>query len=259
MYKVMIVDDEPIIVEGLSRSIAWEKWNCKVAATAHDGLEGKKIIEEIHPDIVFMDICMPEMDGLSMIAAIHSQFPDLEVCVLTGYRDFEYAKEAIRLGVTRFLLKPSYRDELEEAIGKMCGNLKRKGITGDEPKRDPQDGEAAEAHKESASSSFIVKNALTYIEENYTKKLTLCEVAEKTYVSQWHLSKLLNRHTGQSFSDILNHVRIEHAKELLKNPSLRIGDISEQVGFLDLAHFSRVFKKQEGVSANEYRNQVLGK
>ena len=211
MYKVMIVDDEPIIVEGLSRSIAWEKWNCKVAATAHDGLEGKKIIEEIHPDIVFMDICMPNMD------------------------------------------------ELEEAIGKMCGNLKRKGITGDEPKRDPQDEEAAEAHKESASSSFIVKNALTYIEENYTKKLTLCEVAEKTYVSQWHLSKLLNRHTGQSFSDILNHVRIEHAKELLKNPSLRIGDISEQVGFLDLAHFSRVFKKQEGVSANEYRNQVLGK
>ena len=80
MYKVMIVDDEPIIVEGLSRSIAWEKWNCKVAATAHDGLEGKKIIEEIHPDIVFMDICMPEMDGLAMIAAIHSQFPDLEVC-----------------------------------------------------------------------------------------------------------------------------------------------------------------------------------
>ena len=104
-----------------------------------------------------------------------------------------------------------------------------------------------------------MKNALTYIEENYTKKLTLCEVAEKTYVSQWHLSKLLNRHTGQSFSDILNHVRIEHAKKLLKNPSLRIGDISEQVGFLDLAHFSRVFKKQEGVSANEYRNQVLGK
>ena len=82
-----------------------------------------------------------------------------------------------------------------------------------------------------------MKNALTYIEENYTKKLTLCEVAEKTYVSQWHLSKLLNRHTGQSFSDILNHVRIEHAKELLKDPSLRIGDISEQVGFLDLAHF----------------------
>lgn len=274
MYKVMIVDDEPIIVEGLSRSIAWDKWNCKIVATAHDGLEGKKLIEKYRPDIIFMDINMPEMDGLSMIAAINSQFPDLQVCVLTGFRDFEYAREAIRLGVTRFLLKPSNMDELEESIGTMCDNLKKKGITGEEPEKaltETQETQAAEPDqildeassdedkKESASSSFIVKNALAYIEENYTQKLTLGEVAEKTYVSQWHLSKLLNRHIGQSFSDILNHVRIEHAKELLKDPALRIGDISEQVGFLDLAHFSRVFKKQEGVSANEYRNQILGK
>ncbi len=116
----------------------------------------------------------------------------------------DYAQKAIRLGVTRFLLKPSNMDELEEAISAMC------------------------------------------------------EVAEKNYVSQWHLSKLLNRHTGQSFSDILNHCRIEHAKKLLEDPSLRIGDISDAVGFLDLAHFSRVFKKQEGMSANEWRNQKLG-
>ena len=51
MYKVVLVDDEPIIVEGLSRSVEWEKWNCKVVATAHDGLEGRKIIEEVNPDI----------------------------------------------------------------------------------------------------------------------------------------------------------------------------------------------------------------
>lgn len=153
---------------------------------------------------------------------------------------------------------------IEEAIDVMCANLKKKGITGEETEtvgtERASDQELSEDDKkESASSSFIVKNALAYIEESYAQKLTLGEVAEKTYVSQWYLSKLLNRHTGQSFSDILNHVRIEHAKELLKDPSLRIGDISEQVGFLDLAHFSRVFKKQEGMSANEYRNQILGK
>ena len=73
------------------------------------------------------------------------------------------------------------------------------------------------------------------------------------------MSKLLNRHTGQSFSEILNRVRIEKARELLTDPALRIGDISEAVGFLDMAHFSRVFKKQMGISANEYRNKVLGR
>lgn len=248
MYKVLLVDDEPIIVEGLSRSVEWEKWNCRVVATAHDGLEGKKKIEEFKPDMVFMDICMPEMDGLSMIAALRSEFPDMCVSVLTGFRDFEYAQRAIKLGVTRFLLKPSNMTEIEEAIEAMCKDLETKGIDGKE--------ESAESL---ASGSFIVKNALAYIEENYARKLTLSEVAEKTYVSQWHLSKLLNRYSEQSFSDILNKVRIDHAKKLLLDPSLRIGDISEQVGFLDLAHFSRVFKKQEGISANEYRNKILGR
>lgn len=255
MYKVLLVDDEPVIVEGLSRGIAWDKWNCRVVGMANDGLEGKKLIEELHPDIVFLDICMPEMDGLAMIAALDSQFPDLEVSVLTGYRDFEYAREAIRLGVTRFLLKPSNMSELEEAIETMCDNLKKKGITGDEKGM----WEDTEHPAESASGSFIVKNALAYIEKNYAQKLTLCDVAEKTYVSQWHLSKLLSKHTGQGFSELLNHVRIEHAKELLSDSSLRVGDVAEQVGFSDLAHFSRVFKKQEGVSANEYRNSILGK
>lgn len=282
MYKVMLVDDEPIIVEGLSRSIPWEKWNCGVVATANDGLEGKERIEQYKPNILFMDICMPEMDGLTLIAAIKSEYPDTEVCILTGFRDFEYAQKAICLGVTRFLLKPSNMDELEEAISAMCENLKKKSITGEESVATGEAAEKAEAKEEdgtsevtagdgtgaqedaaaqpheSASSSFIVKNALKYIEANYNQKLTLCEVAEKTYVSQWHLSKLLNRHTGQSFSDILNHCRIEHAKKLLEDPSLRIGDISDAVGFLDLAHFSRVFKKQEGMSANEWRNQKLG-
>lgn len=259
MYKVMLVDDEPIIVEGLARSIPWDKWNCQIVATAHDGVEGKRLIEEHKPDIVFMDISMPEMDGLKMIAALGSQFPNLEVSVLTGFRDFEYAQEAIRLGVTRFLLKPSNMSELEDAISTMCANLKKKGITGEAEESDASEVENGEEDVENVSSSFVVKNAVSYIEANYKQKLTLSEVAEKVYVSQWHLSKLLNKQTGQSFSEILNGVRLEHAKMLLRDPSLRIGDVSEQVGFMDLAHFSRVFKKQEGVSANEYRNTVLGK
>lgn len=97
---------------------------------------------------------------------------------------------------------------------------------------------------------------MAYIEENYREKLKLSDVADQVYVSQWHLSKLLNRYLGQNFSEILNGIRINKAKELLKDPALRIGDIADEVGFLDMAHFSRVFKKQVGISANEYRNQL---
>ena len=189
---------------------------------------------------------MPGLDGLKMIAALKSEFPDMQISILTGYRDFDYCQEALRLGVTRFLLKPSKLTELEEALHVMSDNLKERHIY-------PGDAE----HEENAAGCFIVKNALQYMEEHYSEKLTLSKVAEKTYVSQWHLSKLLNRQEGKSFSEILNQIRVEHAKELMQEMSYRIVDISELVGFTDVAHFSRVFKKMEGISANEYRNTKL--
>lgn len=251
MYKVVIIDDEPIIVEGLRKSIHWDDWNCKVVGTAGNGAEGLEIIAQEKPNIVISDISMPGMDGLTMIASLKSQYEQMQITILTGFRDFDYAQQAIKLGVTRFLLKPSKMEEIEEAVAAMVSRLKEWNI---------EEEEMIESETfDNVASSFVVKNALAYIEANYKQKLKLSEVAEQTYVSQWHLSKLLNRHTGQNFSEILNGVRIEKAKELLKEPGLRIGDIAEEIGFLDMAHFSRVFKKQVGISANEYRNTILGK
>lgn len=279
MLKVVIIDDEPIIVEGLTRSLPWEKWGCQVAATALSGEEGMEVIAKEKPDILFSDICMPGMSGLTMIAGLKSEHPNMEISILTGYRDFEYAREAIRLGVTRFLLKPSKMDEIREAVDTMVANLEKKGITPESHPVEEADESAVKGvcsgdmdcdvcdrtlsckenvaeTAESEAGSFVVNNAVAYIEENYRNKLKLEDVAEQVYVSQWHLSKLLNRYKGQSFSDILNSVRIEKAKQLLEDPALRIGDIAEMVGFLDMAHFSRVFKKLAGITANEYRNTI---
>ena len=246
MLKALIIDDEPIIVEGLSRSVPWEKYDCEVVDTADNGIDGKKLIEKYHPDMIFLDICMPEMDGLTMIAALESEYSDIQITILTGFRDFEYAQRALNLGVARFLLKPSNMGEIEEAVSFMAERASRDKSSEDD---------AELQNHESVASNFIVRNALSYIDEHYAEKLLLSDVAEKTYVSQWHLSKLLNKETGQNFSEILNGVRIDKAKLLLRDPALRIGDIAEQVGFLDITHFSRVFKKLEGISANEYRNK----
>lgn len=247
MYKVVIIDDEPVIVDGLKKIIPWSKYNCDVVETASDGRDGIEIIKKNEPDIVFTDIRMPNLDGLTMLAGIKSQYPDLQITVLTGFRDFEYAQTAIKLGVTRFLLKPSKMEELIDAIETMTDRLKKdKGeteVSEDEP-------------KEEVANSFIVRNALKYIEEHYNEKLTLIEVAENVYVSQWHLSKLLKKHTNKNFCDILNGVRINHAKELLKEPSFKIHEISEKIGFTDVTHFSKKFKQIVGVSANEYRNRL---
>jgi YesN/AraC family two-component response regulator len=78
MYKVVIVDDEPIIVEGLSRSFPWEQWECQVVGTAESGAEGIQVVNRTQPDLLITDISMPEIDGLTMIAALKTQHPHLE-------------------------------------------------------------------------------------------------------------------------------------------------------------------------------------
>lgn len=242
MYRVVLIDDETIIVEGLRRVVKWESYGCQIVGTALDAASGRRLIQETRPHILFTDIRMPGEDGLTMLAGLRSEFPDMQVVVLTGYRDFAYAQEAIRLGVTRFLLKPSKMDEINEALETAVKRLDKLGRT---------DGDEEQGH---GAGSFILHQATRFMEEHYAEKLTLQAVADCCYVSQWHLSKLLNRYSGKSFYDMLNSIRIQKAKELLADPSLKIGQISEMVGYSDTAHFARTFKKLEGMSANEYRN-----
>ena len=244
MYRVVLIDDEPLITEGLRKIVSWEKYHCEVVGTAEDAFSGAQLIRSLQPHILFTDIRMPGDDGLTMLAGLRSEFPDMQVTVLTGYRDFNYAQEAIRLGVTRFLLKPSRMDEIHEALAAMTARLSSSG-----------DKDEEEAENENAGS-FLINQAIAYMQKHYAEKLTLQEVADACYVSQWHLSKLMNRHTGKSFYDILNSLRIKAAKELLTDPGLRISDIGEKVGYADTAHFAKVFKKLVGMSANEYRNSL---
>ena len=248
MYRVVLIDDEKIIVDGLTRVIKWADYNCEVVGAAYDAAGGAALIRRLKPHIVFTDIKMPDQDGLTMLAGLKSEFPEMQIAVLTGYRDFNYAQEAIKLGVTRFLLKPSKMDELHEALSAMKERLDKL----------PQDAAAGEDEPclDRHAGSFIVNQATAYIEEHYAQKLTLQEVADKYYVSQWHLSKLINKYTGNTFYELLNNVRIEKAKALLNDPKLKIGDIVDMVGYSDAAHFSRVFKRIVGVSANEYRNSM---
>ena len=248
MYRVILVDDERLILRGLSTVVPWAEMGCEVAGTAHDGAGGLALIRDLRPDIVLTDIRMPNMDGLTMLAAIRSEFPGIQMSVLTAYRDFEYARKAITLGVCRYLLKPSNLDELQEAVKLMVSRLDAMP----QLPEDPDDESVKEA------GNHLVKAALAYMKEHCTEQhLSLGEVADHVYVSQWHLSKLLNRETDQSFFDLLGSMRIAKAKKLLADPALRIHEIAEMAGFSDVAHFSRSFKKIAGCTPGEYRNHQM--
>jgi two-component system response regulator YesN len=126
MFKVLIIDDEPIIRKGLRNIINWKNFGCEVCGEAADGLEGIELIRKLLPDIIITDIKMPETDGLTMLREIKDSVPDSKIIILTGHRDFDYVHEALKIGAFDFLLKPSKIEELTSVIARAVKELKFK-------------------------------------------------------------------------------------------------------------------------------------
>lgn len=116
MIRILLVDDERFSLKGMESMIPWEKWDCKIVATADTAQKAIEIVQSEKIDIIFTDIKMPEMDGLQMIRAIKKFKEDMVFVILSGYGEFEYAQKAIALGVKNYLLKPVSISEVEETL-----------------------------------------------------------------------------------------------------------------------------------------------
>lgn len=118
IFKLLIVDDEATMRKGLANFMNWESIDCEVAATASDGLEAMEILKKIPVDIIITDIKMPLADGLEVAKYVYENHLDIKIILLTGYADFEYAQTAIRYNVSSFILKPTNKKSLFEAVQK---------------------------------------------------------------------------------------------------------------------------------------------
>lgn len=122
--KIVLVDDEKGIVEGLKKMIGRSVPECKVVGTAHNGVDGCALIQQLDPDIVVTDIRMPKADGLDMITMLKSADVHAKFILLSGYADFEYARKGIRLGVEFYLNKPVDEQELSECLKQVMGSIR---------------------------------------------------------------------------------------------------------------------------------------
>lgn len=123
MYQVLIVDDEEIVCRGMAQFVKWEKCGFEVAGIATSVDEALRILEKMHIDVIFTDIRMPEKTGIDLLKAVQEQYPDIQSVVLSGYSDFDYAKDAIRYGAMEYLTKPVNLVEVEELLERLAEKL----------------------------------------------------------------------------------------------------------------------------------------
>ena len=123
LYKIMLVDDEEEVRTSIIKKINWEANGFEVVGDAENGRDALEKIEILEPNVIITDIRMPYMDGLALTESLRQKFPSIKVIIFSGFDDFSYAKEAIRLGVAEYILKPVNVDELTEILKRVRAKL----------------------------------------------------------------------------------------------------------------------------------------
>ncbi|MCL6443166.1 MAG: helix-turn-helix domain-containing protein [Alicyclobacillus sp.] len=266
MYRLLIAEDEAPIRKGIQNMVNWASIGVSVCGSASDGMEALELARQTHPHILLTDVRMPRMNGLELISNLLSLGIRPVSIVLSGFSDFEFAKQSIRLGVFDYLIKPCRPAEIQRVVQQACERIDHVDQAANPESEDPR---AAIEHTPPVASPPVspsmkpgaspqmhrtVRRAIQLIEQEYNTNLTLESVAKRVYVSTTYLSTLFKQEVGINFLDYLHQYRIEKAKAMLLDPTLKIQTIARAVGYFDESHFNRTFKKWTGVSPSQYQN-----
>ncbi|MBO6242937.1 MAG: response regulator [Butyrivibrio sp.] len=257
IYRVMVIDDEESARKLMKAAIDYESLGMEVVGEAASGIEAINVIDEIRPDIAFVDISMPFMDGIEFTEIATSRYPNLIIIIMTAIDQFEYARKCVSLPVFDYMLKPMIRAEvtkvLERAKEKLDGaeqNLMRRNNSERDAEGDDFDKLSGleELSGEVNSTELIEK----YVMENFTDpKLNLTFIAQNFGFSVSYLSRKFKADTGKNFAKYLTDLRM---KKALRYAELgyKMYQTASEVGIPDPNYFGRCFKKYTGMSYSDY-------
>ncbi len=245
--KLLLTDDEECVRNAIAKIVDWDSVGAELCGTAKDGADALDKIMAYEPDILLIDIRMPKMSGLEVIEEInrHEEW-HIKSIVLSGHDEFDYARQALRLGAVDYLLKPCLQEDILKAVENARALLMQE-----------KQMRSGKEQKEEKTGHHLVDTAIAYIKQNFRKEISLASTAEEIMITAGYLSTLFKQHTGKSFVDYLNQYRLEQACKLLKNSLLKNYEIAYAVGFNDERYFTRMFKKYYEVCPSDYRNKEL--
>lgn len=266
MIKIMLIDDEHLIRAGLKSMIEKLSDDYQVISEASNAYEAMEKIHFQCPDIVFLDIKMPEISGLELGQWIKQHYGEIFIVFLTGYAEFSLAQSAIKVGAVDYILKPTRKEQIEAVLQKLKEQIYiRKHQTGfvdllvcrDNllyPQRERLQRYGIDIKETVLTVKGVTYRAVGYINQHYDKNITLKHLGEYLFINPTYLSELFKKETGIPFAIYVILTRLEHARILIQNnPHLKVYEISRMVGIEDAKYFSQIFKKYLGRKPSEYR------
>jgi two-component system, response regulator YesN len=228
--EILVVEDEAIIRQGLKILLEQVIGGYQVNE-AKSGEEGLTLFHQRMPHLIITDIRMGGMDGLTFSSRIRQISEDVPIIILSGHSDFEYARKAMRYGITDYLLKPINRVELSETLSKIF-----------------KDDE-----EEIVETSKQFQKILQYINDNLSKEITLKHIADYVYLNPQYVGQLFKSELNQTFTEYITEERLKRAKQLLKGTSLKVYEVAQLSGYKSPKHFMTVFKQEVGTTPVQFR------
>lgn len=238
LHSIVIIDDEPWIAIDLKENIDWNSLGYCIINNMYSPELALKYICEKNPDVVIVDINMPSMDGLTLIHKAQENGCTSTFIILTAYRDFSFAQDALRMNVKDYIVKPVNPEEIIQIFSRLKLSL-------------PQNSDCP---AESSASANKFHEILDFINEHLAEKLTLQHISDTFFLNRNYICNLFKKELNCTFSQYLTDLRLKKACALLTKTSMTITEISMQCGFSDEFYFNKVFKKSEGISPGVYRH-----
>lgn len=260
MYRVLLAEDEAMIRSGLRKLVEDVIGGFKVSFEAVNGAEAVAYLKEDMPDLVITDIRMPEINGIEVVRWIKEHYPSMRMVILSGYSEFEHARQAMRYGVIDYLLKPVDRVEFAQCLKKIKADLdqdrnkamelqERKDGLPRIPDREGVDQADNEDH-------YLIRRVKELIHEKLQDDASLQSIADHVNMNYQYLSSLFKTVTNQNYSEYVKEAKLNKAKQLLKTTNLKIYEIAELCGYASPKHFMTLFKQVVQMTPLDYRKRM---
>jgi two-component system, response regulator YesN len=247
-FTYVVAEDEERMRDYVARKVAELEPSFTCVGSAADGEEAVELVERYLPDLLITDIKMPVLGGLSLVERIRETNADIRVVIISGYSEFEYARQAIELGVDDYVLKPIDAEGLREVLRRIRIRLESSASVVDREYGLDRIG---------AGEEDLVKAIKVYLQENYRRPYSLERLAATFGCKTAYLLRLFNKITGSTPTQELIKLRVEKAKRLLVgHPNLEIKQVSSAVGYDDPLYFSRLFKRETGLAPTAFRESM---
>lgn len=259
MYNILIADDEELERQVLSLFIKKSNLPIDKILIAEDGNDAFVKIVCDKPDIVVLDINMPELSGLQVLEKIRDEKINSKVIISTAFDEFDYAVKALKLSAMDFLVKPVQKRTFLSTIEDAIEEIQREETDKDKMKQldnvieyfKTQPTEKNNNHLNGIPDAIV--SVKEYIEKNYCNYINLDDIISDCGYSKYHISRLFKNYMDCTIMEYLLKQRINEAKSLLKNTQQTIKEIAMSIGYSDPNYFSLIFKKEMGISPIQYR------